>query len=91
VQRAGSCAPANVSCVDADVRAYYTTSALHGGRPLALTRWRVYDPRVRPWYTNAKARWADAAQVLRASRRSLGLRACAPAAVQRGAACLAPP
>ena len=44
------------SCVDKNVRVYYGTAA--DGTPIiSPTRWRLYDPRVRTWYTGAKALW----------------------------------
>eukprot|EP01047_Picozoa_sp_COSAG01_P012426 COSAG01_NODE_560_length_15462_cov_18.361192_11_plen_857_part_00 len=41
-------------CVDHDVRLYYRTNDFGPTRPF---RWRMYDPRVRVWYTTALARW----------------------------------
>ena len=36
----------------------YSTSPANAGVPINFTRWRTYDPRVRPWYTSASSAWA---------------------------------
>ena len=55
VHASGTCDDSNTSCVDADIRNYYSTSEAADGQPLNFTKWRVYDPRVRPWYIEAVA------------------------------------
>ena len=46
VQRSGTCPPNNATCIDSNIRNYYTTSPENSGRPIAFTRWKTYDPRV---------------------------------------------
>ena len=52
-----TCPAEDAACIDANVRAYYDTSIDDAGRPVEFTRWRQYDPRVRPWYVLGKAGW----------------------------------
>jgi hypothetical protein len=55
---AGTCAPVCTdTCCDGDLRVYYTSDAM--GRPLEMTRWRVYDHRARGWYVAQKQRYAS--------------------------------
>ena len=53
VHASGSCNDSNTRCVDADIRNYYRTSEAAAGQPVNFTKWRVYDPRLRPWYMEA--------------------------------------
>ena len=43
------------NCVDNNVRSYYTVDKV--GVRKDWYRWRLYDPRVRPWYTEVKQAW----------------------------------
>jgi len=45
------------TCCDANIRNYYRTSIATAGAPLAVTAWKTYDPRGRPWYKSQKAAW----------------------------------
>lgn len=57
-----SCAGGDASCVDANVRNDYSTSLDFAGLPVNFTRWRTYDPRMRPWYIEAKELWLASAR-----------------------------
>lgn len=46
-------------CCDSSIRNYYSTSEVARGAPTDVTRWRVYDHRVRPWYREAISAWSD--------------------------------
>ena len=61
---AEACPTEDSACVHADVRNYYTTSVDAGGHPLNFTRWREYNPLVRPWYIQGKMSWTDAQKKL---------------------------
>lgn len=46
-------------CCDKNVRAYYSTSVTARGAAVEATGWTIYDPRVRPWYTEEMARTTE--------------------------------
>ena len=45
------------SCCDTNIRATFSTNQEHRGLAIDLTTWKLYDPRVRPWFTSAVSRW----------------------------------
>ena len=44
-------------CCDSSIRNYYSTSEVALGAPIDVTRWRVYDHRIRQWYREAISAW----------------------------------
>ena len=50
-------APPPPNCASSNVRNYYATSVDLKGLPGNVTRWRLYDPRIRPWYTEDLQRY----------------------------------
>lgn len=44
-------------CCDSALRIYYATSRAARGEPTSFSRWRLYDPRMRPWYREAISAW----------------------------------
>lgn len=48
------CTPAG--CCDSNIRTYHSTSQEARGAPQTLTKWALYDPRLRPWYTEELGR-----------------------------------
>jgi hypothetical protein len=78
-------APCTVDCCDAHVRNYYSTSVDARGRPLDVTRWRVYDHKARPWYKQCKYHLAEYSKPYEFSTsQSLGLTAMAAARDETG-------
>jgi hypothetical protein len=55
VNASGSCGVPDMTCVDANIRNYYTTTEASSGQPVNFTKWTTYDPRVRSWYTESIA------------------------------------
>ena len=81
---APECTPGpTVNATSAGLRTFHSTSREVGGSPGALTKWNEYDPRGRPWYTEALARpsaeqlgWSDVYNF--ASSGNLGVSATSP-------------
>ena len=71
-------APCSADCCDASIRNYYRTSKEAQGAAVEITRWRVYDHRVRGWYKAARNEGKSYSSMYEfATSQALGLTAMA--------------